>query len=241
MHAILMTDLHLEDPARSSGAAAHAARIGACLDRAAEMVPGANVCILAGDLTDRGEIVAYQWLRKKLDTLPFPVVPMLGNHDDRDTFRQVFDDDLDAGGHVQCSRRFGDVQMVFLDTLDPGSGAGVLCPERLDWLDAQLSGSGDVSLFMHHPPCDIGDPVLDPIKLSNADDLASLILKHGNVRSIYFGHVHRTLFLSWTGIPCASLDKLGSAWPESPAARPPVCGLLRPSTEGLALTVRALV
>ena len=241
MYAILMTDLHLLGPATSSDAVAHAARIGESLDRATEIAPGAEVCVLAGDLTDRGEIGAYEWLRDKLDTLPFPVVPMLGNHDDREAYRQVFEDSLDTGGFVQCSRRFGNVQLVFLDTLDPGSDAGVLCPERLDWLDEELSNSGDVSLFMHHPPCDIGDPVLDTIKLGNPDDLASLILSHGNVRNIFFGHVHRTLFLSWNGVPCASLDKLASNVPDARKARPPVCGLLRPATDGLALTVQPLV
>ena len=241
MHAILMTDLHLVDPARSPDAAAHAARIGARLDRAAEKAPGAEFCILAGDLADAGEVGAYDWLRKKLDTLPFPVVPMLGNHDDREAFRQVFADLKDTGGYIQSSRRLGGSRLVFLDTLDPGSAAGVLCPERLDWLDEHLRDKADVSLFMHHPPCDIGDPVLDPIKLSNAGDLASLIQKHGNVRNIFFGHVHRTLFLTWNGIPCVSLDKLGSPGPDAPAKCPPVCGLLRPSREGLALTVQALV
>lgn len=240
MHAILMTDLHLVDPGKSSDAAAHAARIGACLDRAADKVPDAAFCILAGDLTDAGEIGAYDWLRHKLETLPFPVVPMLGNHDDREAFREIFDISGDPGGYIQSVRQLGDMRLVFLDTLDAGSGAGVLCRERLDWLKRQLGGGGDVSLFMHHPPCDIGDPVLDPIKLSNADDLASLLLKHGNVRNIFFGHIHRTLFLSWNGISCASLDELGSARPDATTAGPSVYGLLTPADEGLALTVRFL-
>ena len=75
MHAILMTDLHLVDPSKSSDAAAHAARIGAYLDLAADKAPGAEFCVLAGDLTDAGEIGAYEWLRHNLDTPPFPVMP----------------------------------------------------------------------------------------------------------------------------------------------------------------------
>jgi hypothetical protein len=86
-------------------------------------------------------------------------------------------------------------------------------------------------LFTHHPPCDIGDPVLDPIKLSNSDVLAGLLLKHRNVRQIFFGHVDRTIFLTWNRVPCAGI---GSAGDVSNG----FVGLLTPGPEGLELAVR---
>jgi len=90
MSVILVTDLPLRAPAGSADAAAHAARIGAYLDQAAEAFSEAECCVLAGDLADSGEEEAYVWLKRKLNALPFPTVPMLGNHDDRDAFRRVF-------------------------------------------------------------------------------------------------------------------------------------------------------
>jgi len=242
MSCILMTDLHLLDPDSSAEAAAHAAYVGACLDRAGETYAEAEVCVLAGDLTSLGEPGAYRWLKQRLDALPFPTVPMLGNHDERAAYFSVFGGR--AGGHafVQTSRSFGALRMVFLDTLDPGSDAGVLCADRLAWLDRQLgdAGAGGVCLFMHHPPCDIGDPVLDRIKLANADAFLSVLNRHGNVRQIFFGHVHRSMHLVWNGFACASLDALGEAAADASRRRPPAVGHMRRVGDGLAITFETL-
>lgn len=237
MQAILITDLHLRDPDSSPEAAAHAACIGAHLDRAVGLAPKAECCILMGDLADAGEPGAYRWLKERLDALPFPAVPMLGNHDERPAFRALFQDHVDSSGFIQSARDFGDRRLICLDTLDPGVPGGILCRDRLDWLDDQLGKGGEVGLFLHHPPCDIGDPALDPIKLSNADDLAALLRRHGTVRQIFFGHVHRTMFLCWKGIPCASLVSLGAG--DAPG-HVPALGLLTRGDEGLRLAVKPL-
>jgi len=237
MQAILITDLHLSDPDGSPGAAAHAARVYAHLDRAVEIAPEADCCIVMGDLADAGEPGAYRWLKRSLDALPFPAIPMLGNHDDRLAFRDVFGIDGDRNGFIQSVRDFADRRFVFLDTLDPGKDAGILCRQRLDWLEDRLGEGGEVCLLLHHPPCDIGDPTLDPIKLANGEDLAVLLLRHGNVRQIFCGHVHRTMFLCWHGIPCASLDSLGAG---SSPAHTPVIGLLDRGGECVTLSVRPL-
>ena len=242
MSFLLMTDLHLLDPDGSAEAAAHAGYVGACLDQAAEAYPGAEFCVLTGDLTSLGEPGAYRWLKQRLDTLPFPTVPLLGNHDDRAAFSSVFGGSHASHGYVQSARRCGEKLMVFLDTLDPGADAGVLCDDRLTWLDRQLgeAAADDVCLFMHHPPCDIGDRVLDPIKLCNADALLSVLRRHGNVRQIFFGHVHRTLHLVWNGIACTSLDALGEAASDTSRRRPPAVGHLRPLGDGLAISFEIL-
>ena len=237
MQAILITDLHLRDPDESPDAAAHAARVGAHLDHTVEIARKADCCILMGDLADAGEPGAYGWLKHRLDALPFPAIPMLGNHDDRPAFREVFGIKGDCNGFIQSARDFGDRRFVFLDTLDPGRDAGILCRNRLDWLDDKLGEGGEICLFLHHPPCDIGDPALDPINLANAKDLAALLRRHGNVRQIFFGHVHRTIFLSWHGIPCAGLDSLGAG---SSPAQTRAIGLLARGREGVTLAVRPL-
>jgi 3',5'-cyclic AMP phosphodiesterase CpdA len=233
MHMILVSDLHLRDPEVSADAAAHAAQVGGLLERAVARFPDPVCCVIAGDLADAGEPGAYAWLKRKLESLRCPTVPMLGNHDDRGAFRQVFGAEGSDGGFLQSTGTLDGLRLVFLDTLSPGSDAGELCHVRLDWLDRTLADGGDTCLFMHHPPCDIGDPVLDPIKLSNADELAALLRRHGNVRQIFFGHVHRTIFLTWNGIACAGIGSLGDAGQA-------VGGLLAQGPEGLVLTVRPL-
>ncbi len=242
MQIILISDLHLDDPARSAEAAAHAARVGAYLDRIGDCHPQAELCVIAGDLTNHGEPGAYRWLRQRVENLPFPTVPMLGNHDDRGAVREVFAGCADENGFIQSARRAGDFRLVFLDTHDPGSDAGLLCADRLAWLDRQLgdAGADGVCLVLHHPPCDIGDPVLDPIKLSNAGELAAVLRRHGNVRQIIFGHVHRSMFLVWNGHACASLDSLGDAARDTSPGRPATIALLQQIGDGLALSLKTL-
>ncbi|MBT8454954.1 MAG: hypothetical protein KJO15_02520, partial [Alphaproteobacteria bacterium] len=92
-------------------------------------------------------------------------------------------------------------------------------------------------LFLHHPPCDICDGDLDSINLANANDLAALFRRHGNVLQILFGHVHRTLFLSWHRIPCASLDNLSA---DSSPVLTPAISLLARDGEDVTIAVRPL-
>ncbi|MDJ1017590.1 MAG: metallophosphoesterase [Paracoccaceae bacterium] len=238
MPLILLNDLHLRDPGMSPEAAAHAERVGTCLDRALALRPDAGRCIINGDLADAGEVGAYRWLKARLDALPIPCSLTLGNHDARTAFQSVFG----GSGFVQSTAPFGGLRLIFLDTLDPGSDGGALCGDRLAWLDHELGSAGPagVCIFMHHPPCDIGDPVLDPIRLSNAEDFAAVLQCHNNVRHICFGHVHRTIFLTWNGIPCAGLGALVASASAMSQGRGPVCGILGPRGDGLSVLVGSL-
>lgn len=172
--------------------------------------------------------------------MQFPTVSMLGNHRDRDVFRRLFGVGGTCGGFLQSTKTLGRFRLVFLDILSLGWDRGELCAARLDWLDRTLGEGGEACLFMHHPPCDIGDHVLDLTKLSNSDDLAVLLRKHRNVRQIFFGHVHRTMFLTWNGIPCASIGSLGDAATADLRSSGVFVGILAPGPEGLELTVRPL-
>ena len=57
---------------------------------------------------------------------------------------------------------------------------------------------------MHHPPFDIGLPYMDRIKLDEAVTFGKLIANYKNIRHIFFGHVHRAVFLKWQGITCSA-------------------------------------
>lgn len=208
MRIIHITDFHLRDPGGSENAAQHASFLAACLGTLAEKYADTAYCVVTGDLADDGDPAAYQWLRNQLVGLPFPTVQLLGNHDDRDAFLREFGDQgRDQNGFVQSEVNTTEAKLIFLDTLKSGSDAGTLCDVRLNWLKARLQDSGDqpVLLFMHHPPCRIGDPIMDPIMLDNAGAFEKVLQKAGNVRHIFFGHVHRSIFVNWKGLPATSL------------------------------------
>ncbi|MCA0011300.1 hypothetical protein LB561_07460 [Mesorhizobium sp. B292B1B] len=50
-------------------------------------------------------------------------------------------------------------------------------------------------------------PVLDEVRLTDADAdaLQELLQRHGNVRHIFIGHVHRLIAGNWRGIPVSTL------------------------------------
>jgi Icc protein len=173
--------------------------------------PDAARVMLTGDLADDGSEAAYRRLRELLCEFEVPYSLMVGNHDYRPAFSRVFPEaPADAHGFIQTAIDIDSrYRLVLLDTLNgpPRRGvehhAGYLCARRLDWLDRQLGSSGRrrVVLFMHHPPHDTGFPGMDAIRLANAAALYRLLARHGNVRHIFSGHVHRMIAGSAHGIP----------------------------------------
>ena len=207
MRFIQLTDLHLRDPAGSDVARRHAEYISDGLRAAGDRFGDAACCVITGDLTDRGEEAAYHWLKEQVEALPFPVLTLLGNHDDRATYLRVFGG-ADAAGFVQSVFCRDAIRLITLDTYAPGTDAGKLCEARLTWLRAQLSEAAETPtlLFMHHPPCEIGDVVLDQIRLDNSEQFHAVIGDFPSVRHVFFGHVHRDLFINMPHMSLSSLD-----------------------------------
>ncbi len=211
MKFIHLTDLHLLEPGNLIwGIDAHA-KTQACLEDIAHWHSDAEFCIISGDLTDRAELSAYAWLDDALKVLEMPVHLMIGNHDDRAAFQQAFPSvPRDANGFSQTSIDTPEGRFILLDTFKGGTSAGQLCEQRQHWLADRLdeAGPAPVWLFMHHPPCDVGIPYMDRIKLDEHEDFADILAGRDNIRHIFFGHVHRAVYVNWRGIPCTALPSL---------------------------------
>lgn len=173
-----------------------------------ETLPQVDALVLAGDLADRGETAAYRSLHSELSGLPFPVIPMLGNHDNRENFRSVFSEaPRDTGGFVQSVHVFPQASLIALDTLcedEPGH-FGALCPDRLEWLEQALRAvpaDRPVLLFQHHPPMELAIPPMDAIRLRDAPaELAAFDRAGRRPDYLFMGHVHRPISGLWQGIP----------------------------------------
>lgn len=171
----------------------------------------AAFAVITGDLTHEGDAAAYLRLSRLLDGLVCPVHLLIGNHDDRETFRRVFPEaPCDGSGFVQTALDTPVGRFLLLDTNEPGTAAGRLCRARLDWLAARLAeDGGPVFLFLHHPPFRVGIEAMDRIMLLDADALWEVLAPHrARVRHLFHGHLHRPLAGSWHGIPTSSLRGL---------------------------------
>lgn len=215
MKLIHLTDTHLVPPGRALYGLDTAARLGAAIEHIQLRHADAKACIITGDLAHRGEPEAYAQLRDLLRPLTIPVLPLIGNHDRRDSFRAAFPETpIDPNGFVEWVHDTPAGRLVLLDTVmaegEHGHpAAGYFSGGRVEWLRERLDEAGDspIYLFMHHPPFGVRVRAFDDINLSAPDARAfgEVLRGRGNIRHLFFGHIHRTIFGSWRGIPFSTL------------------------------------
>jgi 3',5'-cyclic-AMP phosphodiesterase len=169
----------------------------------------AAACVFLGDLTETGSRMEFSIMRQSLARLRVPYRLLIGNHDNRAHFLEVFpEQECDGDGFVQTVMAFSPWRIVGLDTSEPGTAVGWYCPRRLEWLERQLRGAGGdrVVLCAHHPLCDIFVDQLDLGKLQPAGKIGDLVDRYKDqIEQILFGHVHCITAGSWLGIPTASI------------------------------------
>jgi 3',5'-cyclic AMP phosphodiesterase CpdA len=188
-----------------------AERLRACIADINAHHADAEAVVFTGDLTDAGDAASYARLRTILAELIPPAHLLIGNHDRRGAFRAAFPDTrVDAGGFVQYAFDTTAGRFLCLDTVDEGRHPGLLGPERLAWLATGLDRADGMPVFlcMHHAPLAVGHALLDGIGLTDADDLAAVLVPRTNIRQLLFGHLHRPLCGSWRGIPFSGLPSL---------------------------------
>ena len=150
MKLLQITDIHLTAPGKTIGGRDPNANFAKALAHATSHHPDAETLIITGDLSDWGEAADYARLKAQLADLPMPVHLCIGNHDDRQTFLNVFPEKESADGFVQQVVPLSMGYAILLDTWGPDTHAGHFCAARADWLSAQLEIlEGPIWIFMH--------------------------------------------------------------------------------------------
>ncbi|MEO1090613.1 MAG: phosphodiesterase [Pseudomonadota bacterium] len=196
MLIVHLTDLHLVTPGRCLFGLDPLAQLELALDHLAARFADADVVLVTGDLTDVGHPVAYAALRERLQHVPPPTALLIGNHDEREAFVEVFPEaPRDPAGFIQRVVDHDDgTSLVTLDTHVPGAAHGQLCETRLAWLADVLAMRPEraVALAMHHPPVDCGIPGMDAIGLVDPLSFWRVVDASPQVRHVFAGHIHRT-------------------------------------------------
>ncbi|MEZ0471809.1 metallophosphoesterase [Luteimonas salinilitoris] len=209
---VWLTDPHLVAPGHEPPQGVDPLpRLRAALAEAAALHADAARIVLSGDLVQLRNPEAYRLLREELERVRMPFRLLVGNHDDRAQLLDAFPETATVDGFIQSAEDLGDVQMLYLDTLaHDGKHHGELCPTRLQWLERQIAAADERPLlvFQHHPPCDIGVPALDRLRLLDNTGLARLLKARRAPTHLFCGHVHRNVSGRWAGHPFATLKSL---------------------------------
>ena len=170
-----------------------------CLD------PRPDVVIASGDLTDHGREEEYEVLRQILSELAPPAFLIPGNHDRREALLKVFAGEPymppPQAPFVNYAIDDYPIRLVALDTLVTGHHYGLLCDDRLRWLDQTLSAQPDrpTLIFMHHPPFRTGVRWMDASGLHGGRKMEEIVSRHRQVVRIACGHIHRPIHVAWAG------------------------------------------
>tara|TARA_B100000029_G_C17567436_1_gene955524 strand:- start:1456 stop:2232 length:777 start_codon:yes stop_codon:yes gene_type:complete len=189
-----------------------------CVEHINNLDPQPDVILITGDLTSEGSPDEYAVLRSYLSLLDQPYFLIPGNHDNRKNLRAAFSDFPHIGGSgdfINYTVEDYSVRLIGLDTLLPGSESGILCDQRLNWLDKVLVKSPDrqTLLFMHHPPFMSGLPKMDKMRLKDSKKFADVLQKHSQIEMILCGHLHRPVQTIWENIPTLVATSISKQFP----------------------------
>ena len=218
MKIVQISDIHINaDPIAGADSVA---AFEACMAHVEKRHGNADVVVISGDLTHHGQRHSYEKLRLMLDAWAIKPLLMIGNHDHRDTFREIFPEtETDEHGHIQYVRDIGGHRLIFLDTNIVANHTGRLGPRRQAWLTAQLERAAADKLpaliFMHHNPVNSGVLAVDILGLVQKREFSAILRAHRDtVRHIFFGHCHMQLSGSIEGVPFSAANSISHpSWP----------------------------
>ena len=209
-----ITDLHLGFD-RGNPDEYNQQRLNQTVRTLAALSPRPDLLLVTGDIADDGDDrESYERFRAAIADLPFPVLPVMGNHDNRAVFREVFPDTADVEGYVQYTVEDLPVRVIVLDTLETGRHGGGFDEGRASWLKARLAEAPErpTLLVLHHPPIATGlSWMTENPEARWVRRLRAIVEASPNIIAMTCGHLHRPITTRWAGtnlIVCPSTAPL---------------------------------
>jgi len=199
-----MTDIHIGFAPEERPEELNRIRFRSTLRRLIEGPNRPDMLVLSGDITDNGDLDSFEKTAELLADCPFPVLPMVGNHDTREALVEAFPQVELAGGFLHYAIEQDGLRVLLLDTLENGRHGGAFCEARAEWLSAQLDAAphAPTLIFMHHPPVVSGIAWMDPMPGEGwIQRFGAAIEGHDQIVAIHCGHLHRPLCATFKGVP----------------------------------------
>ena len=206
MILVQISDTHIDAPDKLVyGHFDTAAMLTGAVDVINAMDPGPDLVLHTGDIASHGSAARYAAFKEIADKLTAPLAIMPGNHDDRDALRTAFGGTPWLPATSEFLHYVLDdyaVRIICCDSVIAGDTPGELCPERLTWLDEQLSATPDrpTIVALHHPPFFTGMTGIGAKGLTRGGaEFDALLRRHEQVVRVLAGHVHRPITASFGG------------------------------------------
>lgn len=198
----LLADTHmgstLQEKRFGSGMGANVTRV---FEQVLNISPRPANLIIAGDCALKaGQVESYRTLQQALEPVReagIDVHLLMGNHDKRDTLREVFGERVapsPAGDRLASLVQTPTVNWFLLDSLSRDLG-----PEQLAWLRTTLNEHRQkaASIVLHHNlqtwtgTQTVGHKNLERIGgLIDAKPLLEILATHPRVLGVFYGHTH---------------------------------------------------
>lgn len=153
-----------------------------------------DLCLLTGDLAQDPSPASYRRILSQLERHNIPCLCLPGNHDDFEIMQTVLCTDK-----VNCGKRmrFGNWQIISLNSQTPGSEGGHLSKAELIFLEQALRDNGDMYtlIAVHHHSLATESRWMDTMMIENAQALFDLIKPYPNMKIIINGHIHQAMDL----------------------------------------------
>ncbi len=165
--------------------------------------------VINGDIARlSGEIEDYQNVQKLIAPISekLPVYMTMGNHDNRDHVKKVFDLKRVLDDQQVMVVETNPVRLLLLDSLlYVDKVAGLLGKNQRTWLASFLKQSDEkpTIIFVHHTLGDGDGDLLD------ADRLFSIINPQKKVKAVFYGHSHEFNFATLEGIHLINQPAVG--------------------------------
>lgn len=147
-----------------------------------------DLVIISGDLAeDEGEIGAYRWIKKELETLEVPCLLMSGNHDITTIMAKEMDLELSLSNKLVGTYEIGNFNIIYLD-----SSEDFVSKDQLEWMKNQVKHSSKEPLiFVHHPPTLADCRFMDTLyPMKNHEEFWECVKSTKKVKHIFCGHYH---------------------------------------------------
>lgn len=189
---VQLTDLHLlADPQALLWGNLNTRRsMAAVLAHAGQQCFPVDLMVISGDIAEKAEPEAYQWVLECFQDLEIPVYCLPGNHDDPVSMGKILNH---ANVSTEPLIRFKAWQIILLNSVAGDKNQGYLAKEQLALLDQSLADRPDLNalIFLHHPPVSIGSDWMDAMGLGNTADFFTVLDQYPNVRGVIWGHIHQ--------------------------------------------------